>query len=391
MSAPSTDSCDEVSIFNQLIGITRAAAAAPYAEFTLIDEPAMRWFDGDFDSWLQPGETFSVIAPLLIGDRLAESSAEHALDGLADWVRSFAILPITGASAESGYILLASDEPNADASWLDLLLSSAAIIEERLDRTVEQRRIDQMAARLRTNQTELRAAHTRLEVANKELEQFAYIAAHELVAPMRAVAIYAEVLEDLAQEATDDVSQTAQACARSIRDGVSLMTQQVQYLLELSQGHADPAAVEAIDLHDVVSNALDTLAPTLNEADAVVNVGDLAVIHGKAVPLQSVFANLFSNAVRYRDPERDLVLDVRSEAEGNDIVITVTDTGSGVDEADSHRIFQLFERASVDPAGAGIGLALSRRIVESFGGEMGVRSAEPVGASFWMRFPRLTP
>ena len=116
-----------------------------------------------------------------------------------------------------------------------------------------------------------------------------------------------------------------------------------------------------------------------------------SVIHGKAVPLQSVFANLFSNAVRYRDPERDLVLDVRSEAEGNDIVITVTDTGSGVDEADSHRIFQLFERASVDPAGAGIGLALSRRIVESFGGEMGVRSAEPVGASFWMRFPRLTP
>lgn len=376
-------------MFDHIVRLTRRAAGASFVEFCLTDDPPFRVTDGTYDDWLLPGERFSVMAPLVVADVQGETTASASLAGLAPWVRSFAIAPITGTSAESGFVILASDQADATESWLGDLENAAGVIEEHLDRTVEQRRVDQMAALLRRNQVDLKNTQSQLEVANKELEQFAYIAAHELVAPLRAVAIYAEVLEDLAKTAEDDIGTTAHACAQSIRDGVALMNQQVQYLLELSQGRADPASVEAIDLHDVVSNALDTLAPALTEADAVINVGELAIVHGKSVPLQSVFANLLSNAVRYRDPDRALVLDIRAEAEEDDVVITVSDTGCGIDEADSQRIFQLFERASTDPAGAGIGLALSRRIVESFGGEMGVRP-EPVGATFWVRFPRLT-
>ncbi len=389
MSISPSASSGYASMFDRVVRLTRRAAGAPFAEFCLTDDPPFRVTDGTYDDWLLPGERFSVFAPLIVADVQAESTAPASLAGLAPWVRSFAIAPLTGTSAESGFVILASDQADATESWLSDLENAAGVIEEHLDRTVEQRRIDQMAALLRRNQVDLKSTQSQLEVANKELEQFAYIAAHELVAPLRAVAIYAEVLEDLAKTAEDDIGTTAHACAQSIRDGVALMNQQVQYLLELSQGRADPASVEAIDLHDVVSNALDTLAPALTEADAVINVGELAIVHGKSVPLQSVFANLVSNAVRYRDPDRALVLDIRAEADEDDVVITVSDTGSGIDEADSQRIFQLFERASTDPAGAGIGLALSRRIVESFGGEMGVRP-EAVGATFWVRFPSLT-
>ena len=377
-------------MFEHVVRLTRKAAGASFAALCITSETPCFITDGEYDAFLKPGQDLPAATPMVITDTRASTTA-FPVKVLETWVRSFAISPITGPSAESGYLLLASDQPVANDTWLTELQSATYIIEDHLDRDIEQLRIDQMAALLRQNQTELHETQTRLEIANKELEQFAYIAAHELVAPLRAVAIYAEVLDDVAQRADGDIGQTAQACAVSIRDGVSLMNQQVQYLLELSQGQADPTAVEAIDLRDVVSNVLDTLAPTLEEAAAVINVGELAIVHGKLVPLQSVFANLFSNAVRYRDPTRELVLDIRAEDAEDDVIITVTDTGPGVKDADSQRIFHLFERASADPAGAGIGLALSRRIVESFGGEMGVRPAESVGATFWMKFPRLTP
>lgn len=372
-------------MMQDIVELLRGATGAHFAQLVLASDLSVAVRAGEPTNWLETGATASVFPEAHLKNDVAPNSTT------APWVQSYATMPVTGTSAEPGYLVLASRDANgASVDWFRPLASAAALIEDRLDRLAEHRRIDQMAQLLRSNQERLHATEAQLRVANGELEQFAYIAAHELVAPLRAVAVYAEVLEELTKSANDDIAETSKACAREIRDGVALMNQQVKYLLELSQGASDATDIEPIDLTDVVQRTVDTLAPALEEAAAVVNIGELAVVHGRQIPLQSVFANLLSNAVRYRHPHRPLVLDIRSEAVDDHVIVTVSDSGVGVAESDRQRIFQLFERASTDPAGSGIGLALSRRIIESFGGEIGVHPASDAGASFWIRLPRLS-
>lgn len=165
------------------------------------------------------------------------------------------------------------------------------------------------------------------------------------------------------------------------------MNQQVQYLLEFSRTQGTASSTEPVDVGDVVHSALDTLADSLEEANAVITVEEMPTVIAREVPLQSVFANLIKNAVTYRHPDRQLKLTISSETEDGNCRISIADNGVGIDAEDRSRVFQLFERASTDAPGTGIGLALSRRIVEAYGGEIGIEEDSPVGSTFWLELP----
>lgn len=292
-------------------------------------------------------------------------------------VRSIALMPLTGPSAEPGWLAVTHQESNRfTLSTLADLERPVSILEQLLDRSTEHERIRELSE-------QLRRAQDQLAVSNQELEQFAYIAAHELVAPLRSVAVYAELLEGMG--APDNVA--LRSCISEIRQGVALMNQQVQSLLLLSRSEVEEATLDAVDLSEVVTITQDTLADILTEVNAHVSVGPLPWVSGRAVPLQSVFANLITNAVRYRDHTRRLEIAVTSQPVDGGVEISVTDNGSGVDSNDRQRIFKMFERGATSEPGTGIGLALSRRIMESCGGSMGVQPGDPHGASFWMFFP----
>lgn len=162
------------------------------------------------------------------------------------------------------------------------------------------------------------------------------------------------------------------------------MSTQVQSLLELSSVNATATTLEPVELSEAVGNALDTLAPQLEEANANITVEALPIVLGQLVPLQGVFANLVSNSLRYSHADRQLEIEVSASATTTHTRVTVRDNGVGVTEADADRIFGLFERASTTTDGTGIGLALSRRIVESFGGRIGVTSGIEEGSEFWV-------
>lgn len=300
---------------------------------------------------------------------------------------SIAVVPVTGASAESGWLVVTSrqSEQLGEGSC-DALDRVAALVEDWLDRSLEQSRIDQLSDTLQQNQETLQATRDRLALSNQELEQFAYIAAHELVAPLRAVAVYAEILGSVVPVVDTEQSKRGQHCAAEIQSGVALMNQQVQYLLELSRTQASASTSEPVDLRAVVDAALETLAEESSDAGAKVTVGDLPVVLARFVPLQSVFANLLLNAIRHRDASRPLEIVVSAKPVDDGWRVSVIDNGSGVDESDRVRVFGLFERASSTVEGSGIGLGLSRRIIEAFGGTIGIDPAPP-GSEFWIWLP----
>ncbi len=303
-------------------------------------------------------------------------------DDVEPWVRSVGVVPLTGASGEEGYLIAADGNPDRfDDTTIEVLSRIVSLAEVHFDRTAEQVRMDRLGEVLRNNQDQLRQAQDRLLISNEELEQFAYIAAHELVAPLRAVSLYAEVLEPLVTADDIDHEQVGR-CVAAIRTGVADMDQQVKQLLQLSNVQGDLSQITSLRLTDVIDQALSTLAVPLDEAGAKVNVGELPLVRGRSVPLQSVFANLFSNALRYRHPGRPLTIDVTAEERDGQALIAVADNGVGVDPESHDRIFQMFERGSTATAGSGIGLALSRRIVEAVGGNISLRSSSDDGATF---------
>ena len=389
------------AMMQHIVDMARAACDAPYAELVIASEPRLQITSSSDPDKNHTGLTPEITtAPGLIADasKAAVSGAEAKGNGaesgtLAPWVGSIASVPVMGPSAEAGWLAIADSRPGQiSAEALAQLNDAVALIEDRLDRNVEQVRLDRLGEILRDNQDDLRHTRDRLEVSNQELEQFAYIAAHELVAPLRAVAVYAELLENIV--ATCDLDNVTELevtkvneCATEIRGGVTLMNRQVQYLLELSRAQVDVADPDEVELDYIVHQAVDTLRETLDEVGATVDVGPLPRVPGRVVPLQSVFANLISNAIRYRSAERPLEISITSRSEANSTRISVIDNGSGVADSDAMRIFQLFERASTDAPGSGIGLALSRRIVEAFGGSIGVDQAPGHGAEFWLDFP----
>ncbi len=303
-------------------------------------------------------------------------------DSVAPWVHSLAVVPITGPAGEAGFVIVGSEEVGKfDSATVEVLTRMVKLVESHLDRSAEQVRLDRLSEVLRTNQEELRSARDRLLVSNEELEQFAYIAAHELVAPLRAVSLYAEVLEPLVLADEIDHAQVTK-CVEAIQVGVADMDQQVKQLLELSNIHGELSQIAPLDLTDVVDRARMTMSESFEAAGADIEVGELPKVMGRPVPLQSVFANLFSNALRYRHPARSLMVKVWAEQRADRAVVVVSDNGVGVDPKTKDRIFQMFERGSTETAGSGIGLALSRRIVEAVGGELSLSRSGESGAEF---------
>lgn len=320
---------------------------------------------------------------------LTLSQAEHAATFVdAPSKLAVALHPLTGVSGESGWVAAVrdADRPFGDGA-LSTLADLAALIEDQSDRSFEQEQLSELGVVLRDSQNQLRRAHDRLEVSNGELEQFAYIAAHELVSPLRAVAVYAELLGDMAESGGDLADGAAVGtAATAIRTGVSRMQEHVQQLLQLTRIESDPTPFAPVDLTEVVQRAIDIQGVDIASVGATVTLKALPTVLGQPVHLQSVFANLLSNAIRYRSPDRPLEVSITGESTDDAVVIVVTDNGVGVAVEDRQRVFAMFERGSTQEPGFGIGLSLTRRIMERHEADISLGPAPEHGCSFRLDF-----
>ncbi|MFJ2741791.1 ATP-binding protein [Streptomyces sp. NPDC087440] len=256
------------------------------------------------------------------------------------------------------------------------------------------RRIAGELAEARQRETQLARQATDLETqtlelarSNAELEQFAYVASHDLQEPLRKIASFCQLLEKRYGEVVDDRGKQYIAFAV---DGAKRMQTLINDLLTFSRvGRLDAAPV-AVDMGDVLERALVNLAAAVEDAGADIVVRDgLPVVTGDPTSLTMLWQNLIGNAIKFRHPERQPVrVVVGYERADGHWEFTVRDNGIGVAEEFAEKVFVLFQRlhSREEYAGTGIGLALCRKIVEFYGGDIRL-AGEETGTLVRFRLP----
>lgn len=236
----------------------------------------------------------------------------------------------------------------------------------------------------RTRQLELQAAELRR--SNAELEQFAYVASHDLQAPIRAVTSFAGLVS---RKYAAQLDERGQAYLRPIVENGEHMKRLVDDLLAFSRLHTQQRAPEATASSAVLQAVLERLRPDLEALGAHVTVGPLPTVLADAPQLDQLFQNLLSNALKYRREGVPPQVSITAEREGSGWRFAVSDNGIGIEPQYFDRIFVIFQRlhGREQYEGTGIGLAVCKKIVERHGGRLWVESAPGQGSTFFFTLP----
>jgi PAS domain S-box-containing protein len=228
----------------------------------------------------------------------------------------------------------------------------------------------------------------KLSVSNKELEQFAYVASHDLQEPLRMVASYIQLLQrryegKLGKEADEFINYAV--------DGVVRMKSLINDLLIYSRVNTQELPLEQTDLNDVVEKVINNLKTSIEETHATVVHDKLPVVMANPLHMNQLFQNLVSNAIKFHGEELPQV-QVSAKRNGNEWLFSVKDNGIGIDKEFADRVFIIFQRLHnyKEYPGTGIGLAICKKIVEKLGGHIWVESEAGKGSTFYFTLPAIS-
>jgi PAS domain S-box-containing protein len=221
---------------------------------------------------------------------------------------------------------------------------------------------------------------TELERSNRDLQQFAYVASHDLQEPLRMVVAYTELLSKKYGAALDEKAKKYIFYAA---DGARRMQQLVRDLLLFSRVDSDGRPPTPTAPSPVLAEVLRALWPMIRESGADVQVGPLPPVLADATQLHQIFQNLIGNAIKFRS-ERAPAVWVSAKQTGDEVTFSVADNGIGIADKYRERIFMMFQRLHDRSRydGSGIGLAIVQRIVERHGGRVWLESEESHGTTF---------
>jgi light-regulated signal transduction histidine kinase (bacteriophytochrome) len=233
---------------------------------------------------------------------------------------------------------------------------------------------------------QLRRTLAELERSNRDLEQFAYVASHDLQEPLRMVSSYTRLL---AQRYQDRLDQDARDFIGFAVDGATRMQRLIQDLLAYSRISSHGADLVLTDTEAVLRNALENLGATIRDTAALVTHDALPAVPADPVQLTQVFQNLVGNALKFRG-EAPPRVHVAAALEDEAWVFSVADNGIGIDPQYFDQIVLIFRRLHPGHRypGTGIGLALCQRIVQRHGGRIWVESAPGRGSTFYFTVRR---
>jgi PAS domain S-box-containing protein len=225
--------------------------------------------------------------------------------------------------------------------------------------------------------------------SNRDLEQFASVASHDLKEPLRMVSSYVQLI---ARKYRGHLDENGDRYIGFAVEGAMRMEKLIEGLLAYSRIGSAAARWEPVDANGIFGQAVANLEAAVLEAGAVISRDDLPAVQGDATQLVQLFQNLIGNAVKYRNPGTAPRIHMSAETDGTMHRFSVRDNGIGIDPRHYERIFQLFQRLhSHDQyAGAGLGLAVCKRIVERHHGRIWLESALGAGATFFFTVPAVT-
>ena len=238
-----------------------------------------------------------------------------------------------------------------------------------------------------TDITDLRQTEIELRRSNEDLQQFAYIASHDLQEPLRMVISYLQLIE---QRYVTQLDEPAHEFIHFAVDGAMRMKQMITDLLAYSRVQTRPEDFAPVDLNQVVAEVLLNLESMIRDVSGTVIVDELPTIMGNQTLLTQLFQNLLNNALKFRS-QRPAEIRIAVERQGLVWRFSVQDNGIGFDARFRDRIFTLFQRlhSHANYDGTGIGLAVCKKVVETHGGEIWAESEPGGGATFCFTLPVL--
>ena len=322
-----------------------------------------------------------------VGDTEAQllATRREASETIATWLL---VLTFGGLAVAAVLAAAAVGRLRRDGEDLERAADEVRALNEGLETTVAQRTAD-------------------LQLANDEIQRFAYIVSHDLRAPLVNIMGFTSELETVSKEVgrlheevkakapemvTDATREAVEVdmveAIGFIRSSTERMDRLIGSILKLSREGQRNLAPEPLDLAQLIETLAANMQHQLDEADGSVGVADLPEIVADRISVEQIFANLIDNAVKYRSAERKLRVRVTGHTSGRDVVIAVADNGRGIAPSDHSRVFDLFRRAGMqDQKGDGIGLASVRTLARRLGGTITLDSALGVGSTFTVTLP----
>lgn len=228
--------------------------------------------------------------------------------------------------------------------------------------------------------TELETRTKELARSNTELEQFAYVASHDLQEPLRTVATYLQLLEKRYKDKLDPEAKDFIAYALG---GSNRMRALIHSILEYSRiNRIKP--FEDIDMNLLLKEVLENIRVSIKENNVSIKINELPEIHGDHVLINQLFQNLIENAIKFKKTINPEII-ISCKRQGNEYLYSVADNGIGMKKEFTRKIFDIFQRLNSreEYSGTGIGLAICKKIVERHGGEIWVESEAGKGSTFY--------
>jgi PAS domain S-box-containing protein len=220
-----------------------------------------------------------------------------------------------------------------------------------------------------------------LEFSNAELEQFAYVASHDLQEPLRMVTSFMTQLE---RKYGDIIDERGKQYIHFAVDGGKRMRQIILDLLSYSRVGRTDDKLENVDINCILDETKILFRKTIEEHNAIIEYHDLPALRSFSAPLRQVFQNLVGNALKYQQPGTAPLINITATELSAHWRFSISDNGIGINEADFEKIFVIFQRLHTgsDYSGTGLGLAITKKIVENLGGKISVTSEEGKGSTF---------
>ncbi|SPJ13849.1 PAS/PAC sensor signal transduction histidine kinase (fragment) [Syntrophobacter sp. SbD2] len=245
----------------------------------------------------------------------------------------------------------------------------------------------ELELRVRERTVELSTTVTRLEQLNEELQEFAFIASHDLQEPLRKIQIFGDML---IKKHKDSLSSEGKDYMERLTKSANRMSELLRALLNYSRTGTSKLNFKSVSLTEVAKDAASDLEYMIAQAKGAVEISELPTVDADAALLRQLFQNVIGNSIKYRKESEPPLVKIYGKIADATCQITIEDNGIGFDERYKHKIFKPFERLHGKKtlySGTGVGLAICKKIVNRHSGEITVTSVPKQGTTFIVTLP----
>ncbi|OOG78949.1 MASE1 domain-containing protein [Flavobacterium sp. A45] len=236
------------------------------------------------------------------------------------------------------------------------------------------------------DEKEIAKQNQKLQIQNKELEQFAYITSHDLQEPLITLKCFSELIKaDFPKDANENINQYLDF----ILESSDRMQKLIKGLLDYSR-IGSQIEIKDVDSNEIVNDAISILTDNIQKTETQIIIGDLPKIQGYSIELIQLFQNLIENAIKFKKKETPLIINITAKQDEDNWLFAVEDNGIGIEDHNKEKVFIIFKRLNNrdEYSGIGIGLAICKKIVALHGGTIWVESTFGQGTIVYFTLPK---